>query len=255
MGFEDLFSGFKKKKQEEINPLRNEHLAEGVPPLRASIVGYYPDDITYEALAKIEKEGEYVDFYADEELILKHSMLNSGAQTYAVSDCNEKDKYSNQYSGCTGVVMVGTDKTTKKQISFLSHQDPAKFLSNYKEVFTKDLGQGIERFLAQTDPQTVDVVVFGGENLSGEDEYRKSIRLLDEICKSKLGFSPAVLTGPNAKPHIGPASMYVDTQNRRLYLLRPGQVEMGTNQSFLPSQIKKESEKWKEDPTIRDTYK
>ena len=56
-------------------------------------------------------------------------------------------------------------------------------------------------------------------------------------------FEPVVLTGP--KLDGGNTNIYLDTQNRRLYLIRSKQLDQATNESYLPSQIDSKKEDWK----------
>ncbi len=56
------------------------------------------------------------------------NVLNAGQETYAISMIDSLDKYSKGFICCTGLVVVGKDKVTGKNISFLTHQNPKHFL-------------------------------------------------------------------------------------------------------------------------------
>ena len=88
---------------------------------------------------------------------------------------------------------------------------------------------------------SVDVVIFGGNPAL----YEESIKSLADICKSNFDFEPVILTGPNRiGGYDGFTSVFLDTQNRRLYLTRPEQPDYKTNGSYLPSRYGVEKEKW-----------
>lgn len=59
----------------------------------------------------------------------------------------------------------------------------------------------------------------------------------------EFGFEPVILTGPSVNLEYA-TNVYLDTQNRRLYLIRPEQPEHSTNNSYLPRDFKKNQKNW-----------
>ena len=209
------------------------------------------DEQIRETLKSIEKNGQYINFFADKDFHEKNNIKNEGETSYFISEANEKDKYSKRYNNCTGVVVVGEEKNSKKQISFLSHQNPRVFLGYGKNKFIKDLKESIKEIKDKTKEGSVAVSVFGGNK--GNNQYKESIKLLGEVTTEELNFEPNVVTGPNLKSIEGSTRVYFDTQNRRLYIVRPHQ-ESEANENYLPSEIKEKSEKWPRDEGIYYKY-
>lgn len=225
-----------KNESGEINALHSEHLKEGIKPIMAGLIDLENlDEESVQRINEIRDSGENVDWFENSSALKERGMKNPAAFTYVISGIDGKNKFSESYGPCTGVALVGIDKKTGENISFLSHQDPEQFLAKYKNKFSHDLSKSIEKMIHECEPGTVDAVVFGG---SADDpyEYIDSIKLLGEICKEELGFEPVVLTGPNDYYWKGGRThVYFDTENRRLHIVRPPQGQKISNQSFIPS--------------------
>lgn len=239
--FENLF--LSKPKEKTPDALKSEHLNEGVRPILASINDHEQkwDDEMNETISKIGREGEFVDFAANQ-----NNMLNAGEHTYVISNCSESSKWSESYWNCTGVAVIGVDKETGKEISILTHQNPEEFLGKNEKDFESDLSKVITNLLGRTEKGTVDAVVFGGYyGPYGESnsEYLKSIKKISKVCASVLGYEPVVLTGPNRDGSYS-TNIFLDTQKRRLYIVRPSDTYHSSNQSYNPSDIKKQKKKW-----------
>lgn len=231
------------EKVKEVNPLYSEHLAEGVRPIMASIVdSHHRDDQSTDAMLSIMGQGENIDYFWLPENS-RDTMISPDKRTYIISGCDDKDKFSQNYIDCTGVVLVGTQRDTKKQISFLSHQDPKVILGKYQDQFRRDLSKRINELKELSTHNSIDAVIFGGQDIWFK-KYKESIKLLSEICQKVLGFEPVVLVGPNTRILKGDTDIYLDTQNRRVYLDRPEQRK-DSNQSYLPSQYDLARQKWK----------
>lgn len=252
--------------------LKNEHLEEGVKPI---IGGIYDknniDKETQSFLNNLKKDADFVNFIYTEKDIKENKMYNSGKLSYVISFCNEKNKYSENYLDCTGVVIVGKDKETGKNISFLSHQNPDFFIK-YKEgrlKFKADLDKSIDDLISKCKQGTIDAIIFGGnkqdvsENIPDEnfnqgidnideylkgpfDEYVKSVKYLNYIIKQKIGFSPVVISGPNDNFETNNHSLniYFDNNNRRLYILKPKQENSDKNEAFEVSNIEEQMKKF-----------
>lgn len=81
------------------------------------------------------EESEPVNFHAPVEELDSLGIENNGEQTYVISGISEKPKRSTSFYNCTGVIAVGRDKEAGKNISFVTHQEPSKFLSEFKDEF------------------------------------------------------------------------------------------------------------------------
>ena len=245
--FEAFSESGKKKpgeqKEKEVNPLHSEHLAVGVRPIMASIVdSCRRDNQSTDAMLNIMGQGENIDYFWLPESS-RNTMISPDKKTYIISGCDDKDKFSQNYVDCTGVVLVGTHRDTKKQISFLSHQDPKAIFGKYQDQFQRDLSKRIDELKELSTDNSIDAVIFGGQDIWFK-KYKESIKLLSEICQKALGFEPVVLAGPNTRILKGDTDIYLDTQNRRVYLDRPEQRK-DSNQSYLPSQFDLARRKWK----------
>lgn len=246
-------SGVDKTPQSEIKNFgkAREYLKEGVRPIMADLldknnIGNFETEIE-----KIKKEGEYINFHGEPEVLAENKITHAGRRTYVISDVNERDKYSDGYWNCTGIAVIGIDKKTQKEVSFLSHQAPTVISKINKNSFENDLSKSIELMLQRCEDGTVDVVMFGGRYVVSNPEFFKktmaeyivATKTVKNICFKKLGFEPLVIAGPDMRGYPS-TSVYLDTQERRLYLLRPPQKDNLTNSSFKPSDVKEESRKW-----------
>ena len=199
--------------------------------IMASIIDLNNIDIyTKKMIQSIKKNATNIDFHENPDFMEKNNLITSDNEkklvmhwsTYVMSSCDEKDKYSEGYQDCTGIVLVGKDKNSGKNISFLSHQlSRGEDLADENNDFNKDLLKNTNDFLEKVDEKTVDALIFGGSYLLGEEKYKKSIISLGKVLKDSLNFEPVVLTGPNFA--YGRNDISFDTQNRRLFLVRPAQ--------------------------------
>ena len=66
------------------------------------------------------------------------------------------------------------------------------------------------------------------------------------IFVMKVLFVPVVLTGPSGPTEASQHATVIsfDTQNRRLFLVRPEQMHSEFNNSFLPSDVKRQNDEW-----------
>jgi hypothetical protein len=150
----------------------------------------------------------------------------------------------------------------------MTHENPRLVVDGVKDQFSVELIANLRKICDALEPGTIDAVLYGGNTSSDEkvDQYTDSINTLTDICKSELGFVPAVAMGPNAPIKRGFLHVYLDTQNRRLYMSRPEQkagkernvlgftkrspenpyhnFNNATNHSFSPTDLEKEKKKW-----------
>ncbi len=258
-------------KMEKPLILKDGHLSPGHRPIVAGL--YNRDNLdkdTQYFLDHFKEDADFVNFSYRSKDLEKNKMHSAGDTTYVMSQDNEKNKYSLAYFDCTGVIMVGIDKETGKNVSFLSHQNPGSFLKD-KEVmdsFKSDLYKNIDSLIERCVPGSIDVVLFGGNKdtqiqYHGEDfrmgiddieafmkkpfdDYTKSIKYLNYILKQKIGFSPVVMSGPNDNFDTDnhSLSIYFDNENRRLYLIKPKQGENHKNEAFEASDVENQIEKF-----------
>lgn len=225
-------------KEEKIKSENRE-----MKPIRACLVDSEEiDSQTRNTIKQIEKNGQFVDWDGNKVFLRKNNLRNAGESTYVISESNKKDKYSKRYCNCTGIAIVGEKKDSNKQISFMSHQDPYNFLSNNKTKFTQDLVEAIKEIKNKTKKGSVDAVVFGGKAGNG-DEYERSIRFITNILSQEFDFEPTVMTGPNTRIYENSTKVYFDTQNRRLWIVRPAQ-KSEANENYVPNELDKKSRKW-----------
>lgn len=201
------------------------HLIEGVKPIMVCI-GSYPDfddsggtDEMGARLYRSSKGLHNVNYFSNVSDLNRNNFLNSGEKTYVISILDGFNKVSEGFCDCTGLVVVGLDKETGENISFLTHQDPTKFLEDKKDDFLSHLRQRLIEVKNKCKPGTIDAVIVGGNFVGGRRVYLDSIELLSTEARSALGFKPVVINGP--KKESGWDNVYFDNKNRRLYFFRP----------------------------------
>lgn len=117
-------------------------------------------------------------------------------------------------------MVVGIDKESGDNISFFTHQESGEILSDeeFRDSFTKQL----KKFMDMCEVKTVDAVIFGGnKNDDSLSEYKNAIKIISDISKPLLGFSPEVSTGPKLTSHE--TQVYFNNEKRQLYVLMPEQ--------------------------------
>ena len=162
------FNNLENRKIENIEKpdiLKGEHLNKGIKPITGAI--YERENLDSDSISffnEFEKNADYVNFSYSKQNIKENNMYNSGEKTYVISLCNNKNKYSDKYLNCTGLILVGEDKETGENISFLSHQNPEFFLKNetIKINFNKDLNENLDNIINRCTPGTIDAVILGG---------------------------------------------------------------------------------------------
>jgi hypothetical protein len=193
-----------------------------------------------------------VDYYGSPTYLAGQNFKNGGWESYVISPVDNLDKFSRSFKNCTGIVVVGYDKRTGENISFLSHEDPAYFLDKYtnQNNFVSDLRQRLLELKERCAEGTIDAAIVGGNYFKDRDidnspryreHYRDSIELLSDETEKILGFKPVVITGP--KRIKGRDHIFYENKHRRLYISRP-EVGDATTESFDPSAIKDQEKKW-----------
>lgn len=219
------------------NPVKSEHLIKGIKPIMVCLYSYGDLDLvekvsdTNKPIEEVEGEeiegAHNVNFFASAKQLERQNFLNSKKHSYIISPVDNLDKFSNDFIDCTGIIVVGVDKITGENISFLTHQNPYKFLREDKNSFLENLGKSLTEIKDRCKPGTIDAVFVGGKYPTGsywqapilQKEYLTAVELISGEVKKKLGFEPVVVNGPKAIE--GEDSVYFDNSQRRVYLSRP----------------------------------
>jgi hypothetical protein len=235
------------------------HLNEEVSPIIACVgtKEHFKDDPKIQALlsGKLILNKQNIDFSDELEDSKRKGIKSGGSETYVISPVDDLDKYSGEFYECSGVVFAGIDRTTGKNISFVSHQRPEYFLSRNNIKFSEDLINQIRTIKERCKEGTVDAVIFGGRyakvsNFEEQDPardayieiYLRSIEFLSKMIKDEIGFEPLVIAGPKTIP--GGENVFYDNENRRLYFLREKE-DFESMQSFSPSELEERRKNWK----------
>ncbi|MCX6736221.1 MAG: hypothetical protein NTZ13_04010 [Candidatus Parcubacteria bacterium] len=250
---------------EYINPLKSEHLNEGIKPIIACINSMSEEE-------EEKKFGKFrelvytdntrgirnVDFYGDPIELSRKGFKNVGEYTYVISTIDDANKFSEEFKNCTGVIVTGQDKNTGKDISFLSHEDPWFFVEQEggTKKFTEDLRAQLLEIKNRCIPGTIDAVIAGGNYFKQinetelytkryRDNYQKSIEILSKEISDILGFEPAVIIGPKALG--GSDKMFYDNAGRQLHIYRRKTGDE-TSESYIPRDFEKKKEDWEKSP-------
>ena len=247
------------------NPLCLEHLKKGEKGIIACFGTFRDFEKTEPDLCKIllspsfdhqANDAENVDFYAKPAEWKNINAKTADPETYVISSVSSRDKLTRYLYDCTSVFAVGREKKTKKNISFLSHQDPTKFLrERYREQFTNDLSDSFAELKNRCVKGTIDAVISGGMFLMDLPDaewcwddarkvrkgYKDSISLLSEIAEEVLGFEPVVICGPKKVERSD--SVFCVNNTRRMYIARP-QVGNTMTESYSPSLFSLMEQRW-----------
>jgi hypothetical protein len=131
-----------KNPEKKKNPLKSEHLKEGVKPIMVCLrtQHYSMENSVSEDSVSRKSNTHNVDYYRKADDLAKKSFMSNGDGTYVVSTVDSLDKMSSGLMDCNGVLVAGKDKETGEEISLLSHQDPKHFLmKDNSEKFKNDL--------------------------------------------------------------------------------------------------------------------
>lgn len=188
-------------------------------------------------------EPEPVDYYGDPESLDALGQKHVEEPSYVISSISEAPKSLEQYANCTGVVAVGRDKDTGRNISFLSHQNPDTTTGDHLEIFTVDFLGSLEELQERSESGSIDVAIFGGwtegqnnqfdTDKQFEKSYRRAITVLGNIIQQTVSVDATVLLGPSVvwsadggdNPGNHDVRVVFDTEKRRLYMIRPRQEQ------------------------------
>ena len=231
------------KKQKEQSVSR-----EGSFPVIGCIVDRNNLDLfSKKMIDLISEKGINIDFHQSNEYMQRHGLITAPNEIkgvhnrpYVISQCDATDKFSKEYANCTGAVFVGKDKNYSKQLSFMSH-----WSGGHKEDFKMALSASIDDLIAKADEETIQAILFGGMDIYLDNDYKQTIKIQSDIILERLGVEPDVLTGPNYA-ESGNTDGYFDTQNHRLFIVRPEQKNNSTNHNYKTSEFDDQRKKWEE---------
>lgn len=207
-------------RQEGLDTLRPEHLAEGFRPITACVGTIKEHAEKISAIEDIENTGLNVDYFWNKETSGNNNLKNAGERTYVISPVDERSKFTETLRECTSLIAVGRG-TEGTELSFLTHQDPHEFLSWKLGKFTDHLKESLEELKKRCVAGSIDVVIAGGVIIDKNHDYlvnyQKSLEILSGAVQESLGFVPTVVSGPKSG---GDDDIYFDTQNRRLLIVR-----------------------------------
>lgn len=234
-------------KTEEINSdvAVVETKEKGPKLIRVCIVDFKEiDDSTKIIINSMVKDGINVSYFGSKDYYKEKNMKSDGFKTYAISECNNKNKFSDSYLDCTGVIVAGKNEKGE-EVSFMTHQDPESIFSKKHQLnFIKDLATTLDEMKNLCIPGSIDVVMFGGNPRKNLTNYEKSIKYIGIILQGKLGIDPTVLTGPNIDVSVMGADAFYNTKDRLLYIIRMNQGTTRLNESYLASEFNEKRKEW-----------
>ena len=184
-------------------------------------------DEDYEPLA-VDSNIFEVDWFGWEEKWNKEQVKHGGDESYVISPVDTRDKLTKEGKECIGLFVVGKEKNSGENISFMSHQNTT-FLLHFngpgKQKFIADLRDTLNELKDRAEPGTIDAVIFTGKDLPERTshgrtyhiEYEDLCTLISDTVQSVLGFRPHALD-----PKTDEIEDHVlgDTKERRIYLMR-----------------------------------
>ena len=232
------------------------HLREGVPVISGEIVDTAKGNPELETIREeMDEDGEthWVDFEGgDFEALEAEGFKDAGVGSYLISPIGERNWFSDRYMSCTGVVAIGRDAITGKELSFLSHQDPNYFAEGDKdkvETFSQALADSLKELKARSEKDSIEVLLVGSNfNPAASvrdythDQYKKSIQALKQIIQQSMGLDPKVLAGPNYS--VGSETVVVvETQKRKVWIDRDKQPSE-FDEPYQANDIDEAEKKW-----------
>jgi hypothetical protein len=135
---------------EVISPVQERvRLREDIEPINRQMVDVAQENNELEDIREeMEEDGltHWVDFEGgDLEKLEKEGFKHAGLNSYLISPISDRDWFSDHYFDCTGVVAIGRDIETNKEISFLTHQDPGYFIDGGGRK-GRDIFRGLKSF-------------------------------------------------------------------------------------------------------------
>lgn len=207
--------------------VRREYLREDIQPIQTCIGT--AEDWPEEEMARLEEKKSQameVKWSRNPVALDKEGFKHDGHLTYVLSPVNEKDKTSEDFGPCIGIVVVGVDKETKKNISSMFHAQP--YASLRSPAIKNHMAERYAELKERCEPGTIDVGYFGGWGHATADdlrkfeveekEYENMIKLCNDTCERVLGLSLIPLA--NTKHMWQYDTAFFDNEHRRLYIER-----------------------------------
>ena len=227
------------------------HLEKGIPQIMVGIQTYYGPYHKFKLPPNVEllkKYSEDIHWQSNPVYYREHHIKSNQNGTYVISEASEKNKYSEGYLNCTGLIMIGVDKETGDNISVVTHQQSDSTTLADAEKFIRDLATTVKDFVQQCKPKTIDALIVGGNDNDKNNltEYRESAQDIINIASPFLGFAPRMATGPKITNGKYDTNIYLDTENRRLHLFMPTQENARVYEDFALENIEIQKEKYTE---------
>ncbi len=176
-------------------------------------------------------ESQNSDLNSDYAKMREHGFTTGSIdKSFIISPISSANKLSKEYVNCTGLIVVGKDKETGKNISFLTHQNPRYFLGAAKEEFISALESKLSEMKNRCEEGTIDAIAYGGmyDDLDHDsiisEKYLESEQLIKNEVVKVLNFKPEFVNGPkidNLFGKIGKDEMYFKNETRQAYFIRP----------------------------------
>ncbi len=215
-----------------IRQVSETSLNEGVKPIMACFGTDSEYGGQFEGLVDMSANKEILNVKWGEpaEFLDFKGMKHDGEATYVISPADPRDKLSENYGPCIGMVVVGRDRSKKEDISVMTHQELTSILSFSKSNFEKDLAETLGDMKDRCEPGTVDAVVFGGitggvgkiSDVSLEKMHMNAMMFVSKISKDELGFVPLVITAPKNEERAFSIvdNVFFKTGDRQLFVMR-----------------------------------
>ena len=177
----------------QLNPLKSEHLSEGVRPIIACVGTYDQYGKETAEIQKISHIGHNVDLFSSPEKLINQDLKNDGEMTYVISAVDDRPKFTEQLFSCSSLVAAGISLDSNTNLSLLTHQDPYSLLINNKDAYVRDLKERLSELKNKCREGTVDLVIVGGQV---GIKYAETMEMLGTIVQEVFDFSPVIITGP-----------------------------------------------------------
>lgn len=232
------------EKQPDLNsrnPLHNEHLSDDIKPIFVCID--YDDSKVIELFDDDEAAIDVDHYAACIGISSLNVVTNETSKIGVVSSLDTTNKFSAEFRNCIGLIAIGAVEPNLNK-SLLLHIDPVYFKSDYNRL-TEIVSEKLKQLQAESAVWSIDTLIFGGRipdtthaaDFEYElDHYQNAISILGEIVNQTLGFESIVIP-PKPLTHKIATTVYLDTNNRRLYLAQTALERSSLQKPFLASQV------------------
>lgn len=153
---------------EGISKERNNFLKDGIKPIEINVGTIL--DFKNTPVDFFTKNKDIIDklsttnFGSEKEEMDAKKALHAGKSTYVISTIDELNKFEKEIYMCTVLIVVGKDKNSSQNVSFVSHQYPGEFLNDKKKDFIYHLQQRLLEFKEKCEKETMEAVIVGGKD-------------------------------------------------------------------------------------------